>query len=215
MPQQSVFRWRDGRGWLVLANGPSSEIRGMALTRSAADGAVACVAIEGVAAADALLEDLEDLGAPSGFIVDLQSEDDDTIRDQLANAGLVVVTAGVGPNDVRSALMGAAIEGIGTAYAQGAVVLLEGGAACAVGDHLYDSAAQGLGWFAHALLMPDARIEGVEAAARELLASAPDAYALMIGAESAAVFGGDGQVEMWGERRVTLLLGAQYRGTGA
>lgn len=198
----------------MFANGPDSEIRGMALTRSAADGGVACVAIDGVAEADALLEDLEDLGAPSGFIVDLQSEDDDTIRDRLASAGMVVVTAGVGPKDVRSALVGAALEGIGVAYAQGAVVLLEAGAACACGDYLYDDGAQGLGWLEHALLLPDARLEGVEACAREVLAAAPDAYALMIGANSAVVFGGDGQVETWGEKRITLMLGAHYRGTG-
>ena len=69
MPSQSVFNWRDGRGWLIFAGGWDDDIRALALARDAADGGVACVALSGDS--DELLDDISDLGAPSGFIVDL------------------------------------------------------------------------------------------------------------------------------------------------
>ncbi|MFN8448489.1 MAG: hypothetical protein U0521_07830 [Anaerolineae bacterium] len=98
MPTQTVLQWLDGRGWLVLSGGGSDEICAQALGRVAADG-VACVSPSGDP--DALLDDIADLGAPSGYLVDVFGEDDQTLRDKLAQAGMIVVVAGASGVDVR------------------------------------------------------------------------------------------------------------------
>lgn len=212
MPQRSVFRWKEGRGWLVLASGASTEVRGMALNRLAADGGIACVAVgRDNTAADAILDDFADLGAPSGYVVDLQSEDDETLLSRLGEAGLIVLSSENTPSEARSELVGAAIEGITQAYQNGAVILAEGSAGVVFGLQLYDlDDVAGFNWLEDAIVLPGVELEGVEAFATNALQEYPDRLAIMIGDQSAIAFGGDGQIEAWGLQQITLRLGAAF-----
>lgn len=206
-----MFRWRDGNGWLVFAStaDASGDIRADALSRSAADGAVACISLtRNPADADQLLDDVEDLGAPSGYLVDVNTEDDNTLRDRIGEAGVVIIQSDMWPEGVKSSLMGAALEGVEMAYQNGAVILLEGSAAAAFGQWMVQrdgSYGEGLAWLENALILPDA--VSVADSARSLFQQAPHAVALGIGRRSALVFGPTGELEVWGDRQVTVALG--------
>lgn len=217
MPTQTVFKWLDGRGWLVLSGGADEggEIRGLALARTSADGGVACVVLSSdPGAGDHLLDDVEDLGAPSGYVVDIAAEDDDAVRAKLSEAGVILIASDESAEIVRSALTGAAIAGIQTAYQNGAVVLAEGACAMALGGYLVQdngSVTPGLNWLEHALVLP--AVESAAAYARDLLLTQPSAVAVGIGFGSGLALGPDGQIETWGRRQVTVALGANYGGT--
>src|SRR4051794_20355184 len=103
MPTKNVLSWRDGGGWLILSGGgdPESvdndEIEAEALARVQAGDPVAYIWAAGdVEDADSHLSALEDLGAPTGYLVDILTEDDDTLRTQLSDAGLIIL--GDGPS---------------------------------------------------------------------------------------------------------------------
>jgi hypothetical protein len=209
MPAQNVFRWLDGRGWLVLAGGgETGDIRAQALGRASADGGLACISLKGD---PLLLDDLEDLGAPSGYLVDLNTEDDKTIHDRLAEAGIIVIDSAPSVKEARSSLRGAAIEGIQQAFENGAVVLVEGVTAAAFGGWVLLSGGEvteGLEWLENALVAP--AIPDLATYARPVLIAQPSAIAVGIGQGSALALGPDGEVETWGEKRVTIALGNAY-----
>lgn len=218
MPTQKIFRWRDGRGWLVFAGGADSTgtIRGRTLGKAAADGAVACVALSrDPAAPDHLLDDMEDLGAPSGYLVDVESEDDATLRDRLGEAGVIVITSDAyDAEGVRSILTGAALDGIATAYANGAIVLLEGPAAAAFGAYVLrdDQIGAGFGWLADVLVLPLLSPDEISG----LLTTQPNAFALQLGVGSALALGPDGEIELWGRRQnIIVTLGPAYQPGGS
>lgn len=207
MPTQSVLNWLDGRGWLILSGGDDDEIRAQALGRVAADGGVACVSLTGDP--DALLDDIADLGAPSGYLVDVYGEDDETLREKLAQAGMVVITGGVSAADVRGALLGAALEGIESAYSNGAVILLEDYSAMAFGSWLVEDGVQpGLEWLAGAAVLTG--VDDAAYHAKPIFDAQPNAIAIAIMFGSALGLGPDGQVETWGKREVTIALGPAY-----
>jgi hypothetical protein len=216
MASNAVFRWLDGRGWLVLAGdaADSDEIRSQALAISAADGAVAVLLTQSSdALAENLLNDIEGLGAPAGYLVDLLTEDDDSIRNQLAEAGMIVVGLESDPLVLRSGLFGAAIEGIRIAFEHGAVVLAEGAAAMVFGAWVLaaDGAVQeGLGWLESALILPGTAQVSESAAARQVLAARSAAIAVGIGAGSALALGPDGEIETWGLSEVSVALGPDF-----
>ena len=207
MPAQSVFRWLDGRGWLVFSGGSDDDVRATALGRAAADGGVACVALSGDP--DHLLDDIVDLGAPSGYIVDVFGEDDQSLREKLVEAGMVIVVGGGSVSEVRSALQGVALEGIQAAYENGAVILLEGFSAVAFSAWLVSETVEsGLSW-----LETGAVVTGVTNAASDakpIFEAHGDAVAVAIQPGSALALGPDGQVETWGRREVTIALGPAY-----
>src|SRR5260370_3100809 len=98
MPRANMIRWRDGAGWLVLSGGgdiesaETGEIEAEALARVAAGDPMAYIWAAGdVETADKHLEALLDLGAPTGYLVDVLTEDDETVRGQLPVPGLTVL----------------------------------------------------------------------------------------------------------------------------
>lgn len=208
MPSQSVFHWLDGNGWLIFSGGADDDIRALALSRLAADGGVACVTLEGDV--DRLLDDVADLGAPSGFLVDVFGEDDATIHNQLAQAGMVIIAGETNPFEVRGALRGAALDGIQAAYENGAVILVEGESCEAFGAWMLtdDEAEAGLEWLIGALLLVG--VENVAPYAKPLLDAQPTAIAIAVMPGSALALSGEGQVEIWGAREVTVALGSAY-----
>jgi hypothetical protein len=207
--QNTILEWIDGRGWLILSHAADDEIRGRALQRVSADGHLACVVLDGdLNAGEALLEDLESLGAQSGYLVDVLSEDDQTLDQRLSDASIVVLIGASSPNTARSALTGVAVQAIQRAYANGAVILLEGASANAFGQWIVQAdrrTTEGFAWLKNCFVFANA-VPIVEQ--KTLLAAQTPSFALEIGAQSAIVLGPDGQVELWGEQKVTFRLGS-------
>lgn len=219
MPQVNILRWRDGRGWLVLAGSSAQlddredvdfEVQAQALTRIAFGEPIAYIWAAGDAdAADRHLALLDEMGAPTGYLVDVVTEDDATIRAQLNEAGMIILGDGGAAETLRAALPGAALEGMQAAYARGAVILGIGAGAAALGSFV--EGAAGLGWIENAIVMPNYELPERTAALHRLLTAHPSAYGIGIGSRSALALGADGQVEVWGERQVTILLGSALR----
>lgn len=208
MAGATVLRWIDGRGWLVLSGDDDEDIRAIAINRSSADGGVACISLSG--AGEQLTDQMVELGAPSSYQVDMFTEDDQAVQTKLAEAGVVIIEGGVSPDEVRSVLRGAAIDGIQEAYQNGAVVLVEGVAAEAFGAWiLSDAVAAGLEWIEGAVVMRGGA--GAGARARPVFEAQPNAVAIAVEPGSALALGPDGQVETWGRRQVTVALGPAYQ----
>jgi hypothetical protein len=216
MAQNNVLRWQDGRGWLILSGGGDavSDVRADALARAAADGGVAYITLGGRAeTGERALADMEDLGAPSGYLVDVLTEDDETINTRLSEAGMVVIAEEVETDDLRSGLIGAAIDGIHTAFQNGAVVLAEGKAASVFGAWVLlesDELTSGFEWLENGLVVPGITSISESAIAQTVLIRQPGAIAVGIGEGSALALGPDGEVETWGKRQVTVALGNEY-----
>src|SRR5258708_7281923 len=178
MPQANVIRWRDGAGWLVLSGGGEfegadvGEIEAEALARVPAGDPLAYIwAATDVETADRHLSVLEDLGAPTGYLVDVLTEDDATLREQLSVAGMVIIEDGPNVTGLRSGLLGAALEGINAAYERGAVILGVGQGAAILGSGLDNQ--QGLEWVEGAAIVPQYDGEADSARRRELPTAHP------------------------------------------
>ncbi|MBL8154714.1 MAG: hypothetical protein JNM70_11070 [Anaerolineae bacterium] len=218
MGRNNVLRWRDGRGWLVLSGGTdeASDVHARAVGRLSADGGVAYVTFGShIAEAESALTDLEDLGAPSGYLVDLFAEDDETIQRHLAEAGMVVISVEADPQEVRSALLGAAVQGLLIAYENGAVILVEGSSAAVFGEWLVlpdGSIRPGLDWAQGMAVFPGIVAAAEAPSVRQFLEAQPAGIAVGIGVGSALALGPDGEVETWGLRQVTIALGPRFTG---
>ncbi len=216
MARNNVLQWRDGRGWLILSGGhiPESDVRAQTIGHIDADGGVAYISFgNNLEATEALMNDMQDLGAPSGYFVDVLAEDDDTIRSKLGEASLIVVESGTNSADIRSALMGAAVEGMQTAFENGATILLEGNSAAVFGAWLLletGEIRQGIGWLLQMFVLPGITAVAQSAAGKAALEEESSALALGIGEGSALALGPDGEVEPWGEGQVTIALGRSY-----
>ncbi|MBZ0302186.1 MAG: hypothetical protein K8J31_20725, partial [Anaerolineae bacterium] len=162
---------------------------------------------------DAIVADMQDLGAQSGYLVDVLTEDDRVIRDKLAEAGIVIVAEDPSVMNVRSALLGAAIEGIQIAFENGAIVLVEGPAATAFGAWVIAADGRvlaGLDWLHSGLIVPGTTSISEAPDTRVVVAAQPAAIAVGIGSGSALALGPDGEVETWGDRQVTIALGPDF-----
>ncbi|MEO8609740.1 MAG: hypothetical protein ABI690_17745 [Chloroflexota bacterium] len=216
MAQNNVLRWQDGRGWLILSGGGEnlSDVRALALGRAAADGGVAYITLGSQSGlGERALADMEDLGAPPGYLVDVLSEDDETVTDMLSEAGIVVIEGGAELDDLRSSLIGAAIGGIQTAFQNGAVVLAEGSGASVFGAWVLldsDELTAGFEWLDNGLIIPGITSIADSSLAQDVLLRQPGSIAVGIGEGSALALGPDGEVEPWGLRQVTVALGKEY-----
>jgi hypothetical protein len=212
-----LFRYPDGAGWLVLSGGADagSLIRAQVLRRAEAEGGVAYIGIGGQTG-DATLEDMEDLGAPTGYHVDVLREDDETLQAEIGGAGIVVIDAEVAVSDLLNGLRGAAETGMRAAYERGALVLFEGMSAGIPGQTVFDETGAlvpGLGWLENSLIVAmddDVRSPMEYDAVREALEAQPDLYAIGIALGSALALGPGGAVEVWGKRQVAIALGRNY-----
>jgi hypothetical protein len=216
MAGNNVLRWIDGRGWLVFSGGADTtgEIRGMALGRAFADGGIACVLTNSdVEAAERLLDDLEDLGGQAGYLVDLVSEDDQTIQARLAEAGFIVIGHVSNPDDLRSVLVGAAVDGMLTAFQNGAIILIEGRSISLFGAWMFHAdgdPVSGLDWVNGAILLSGVTSVTASDEGQAALNAQPGAIAIGIGSGSAVAFGPNGEVETWGKSEVTVALGREF-----
>lgn len=218
MASHNVLRWRDGRGWLVLSGSSdnATDVRAQALGRVAADGAAVYVSLGNHDNwSDSALADMDDLGAPPGFIVDALTEDDQTIIERLTEAAIVVIEDAPDVSEVRSALLGAAVQGMQIAFENGAVILAEGNAAMVFGAWVVASeqVVSGLNWLEGALVVPGVTAVAQSEQAQQVLNAEPAAIAVGLGSGSALALGPDGEVEPWGGRQVTVALGPEFSGS--
>jgi hypothetical protein len=218
MSANNVLRWRDGRGWLILAGGASDEIRASALARVDSDGNSAYVSLgnesgSSLSLAERTLEDMEDLGARSGYIVDVTADDDETLLDRLKNTSIVAIPSSGSVETMRAGLMGAAIKGIQAAHENGAVILAEGAGAVVFGTWvLLDSnIVEGLKWVENVIVVLDATSISQQPAIQRILKAQPEAIAIRIGGDSALALGPDGEIELWGKKQITRTLGSGYQ----
>jgi hypothetical protein len=201
--------WEEGAGWLVFSGAVDalSEVRAQALNRMIPEGDIVYIGVN-EDSAEELIDDMGELGAPTGFLVNVLTEDDNSIMDQVSAAALIVIPDEIDPRDMQSVLSGVALEAIKIAYQLGAVVLIEGsstmifGKVYAVDDIGYD----GFDWVRDALILPDVVAVAESELAREALNMEAANVAIGVGAGSALVLGRGGSIEAWGEKQVSVLF---------
>ena len=212
---EKVLKYLSGRGWLVFSGGNTSgsPIRAQALTRAKAYGATAYIS-QADDGGDALMDDLEDLGARSGYFVDLEYDSAEDIAEELETASFIAIEVGSSVDSLYHALNEKAVAGLLEAYQRGAVILVEGLATNLFGRWVLSDSGDlldGLDWVKDTFIEPES--SGVEdsRAVQMVMTRIPDAIAVNIAAGSALVLGPDGIVEVWGEEQnVTISLGRGF-----
>jgi cyanophycinase-like exopeptidase len=212
MNQQGPLRWIPGTGWLILATpAPNSEVRSQALARADADGVVVYVSFADDRG-DALMDDMEDLGALAGYLVDFHVDRGAVLEQQLEHATMLVLETGTSLDAVLATLDADVVESLRRLYERGAVLLIEGLAINAFGRWtLTDSGdvINGLGWLENVFVEPVSS-DSDNTIIHQLLQAYDDGIGISIGEGSALVLGGDGSVEVWGQGKVQISLGRQY-----
>jgi hypothetical protein len=211
----SVLRWRDGLGWIILAGGgdirstETGEVEATALGRTKPGDPIAYIWAAGdVETADTHLDLLEDLGGPTGYLVDVLTEDDDTLRKQVSIAGLIIIGDGPNIKGLRSGLLGAAQEAMITAYEQGALIMGIGNGAAVLGSLVENQ--PGLAWVEKAIIVPAYDTEDGPPKLRDQLLRHPESYGLGLRSGSAVALGPDGKIEAWGTSQPTIMLGSSF-----
>lgn len=210
MTEKAGLRWPDGRGWIALAGAGDDSVRAHALSIAAADGGVAYITLKDTAYPERLMLDMDDLGAPAGYLVNVHTEQPSAVVKQLSEASIVVIGHLADAETLSAALGGAAETGMRAAFEHGAVVLAEGAGAAALGAWI--AAADGellpaLGWLENALILPGIVTAGQSPAARQALEARQIGLAVGVGVGSALALGPDGEIEVWGGGQVTVVFG--------
>lgn len=219
MAEGQIFNWLDNNGWLVLSGGTDalSEIRAMALSRAISDGGVAYISFADDAG-DFLLEDMSDLGAPAGYIVDLVNDDNNSIYEQIKSAGIIVIEPGRSISQINSAVTQTVKRALKEALDHSALILLEGIAVSLFGELFVTdqgNLAQGIKWVENAFIMPKVTSFVQSSDAQKVLDYKPDMVFIGIGVGSALVLGPSGTMETWGENQVTITLGSGFSSQNA
>lgn len=223
MPQANIFRWRSGRGWMVLSGGGAwdsediTTIEAQLLLRTLSQGPIVYLWAAGdIETADAHMDSLRDLGARTGYLADILTEEDDVLFKQISEAGVIIL--GDGPNQtlLGEALSGVVLRGIDEAMSQGATVYAVGASAALLG--MYQVAdgelAAGLDWLKQAIIVPGFHPDDSESL-RQWVFAYPEGYGLGLGDGAALALGPEGEVEVWGSAQITVLLGSKYQPGGA
>lgn len=217
MPQSTIFSWKPG-GWIVLAGGgdPTSEanllVDGNVLSRTVSNFPMAYIWSAGdIDAADHHLEQFQELGGRTGFLLDILSERNASIAEQLDEAGIIVLGDGPRFMDVQQKLPGIVIEAMERAFIEGATIYAIGRMAGVFASWMPIppiGVAPGLGWVQNAIIKapydPDQHANELQA---WLTDNIPDAYGIGLGEGAAIAFSPQGQVELWGRQATTILLG--------
>lgn len=210
-----ALRWKTGLGWLVFSGGhtASSPIRAEALGRAKAAGHVAYISFaadEG----DALMDDMEDLGAPSGFLIDLLDPDGAQVTEDLSRASVIVIESGIDLDPMLNGFPQSAIDGLEQALNNGCIILVEG-----VGINLFGrwimtdggDLVDGLDWVENGFLEPGNPGEQASYAIQSILGQLPQAIAIAVNPGSALALGYGSNVQVWGQKEVTITLGSNYQ----
>jgi cyanophycinase-like exopeptidase len=218
MPHVNIFKWLAGRGWLVLAGGGPWEtpdalnIQASLLSHTHSQGPLAYVwAASDVDTADRHMEALRELGARTGYLVDIMTETDDELFRQISEAGVIILGDGPRSEDLHDALIGVALRGIQEAFNRGATIYAVGSSAAMLGSfYLHDDEAlAGFGWLSGAIVLPGYTSEQADLM-RAQVAARPESYGLGLGEGAALALGPRGEVEVWGNEAITVALGQAY-----
>lgn len=212
---EKKLQYLSGSGWLIFSGGNTagSEIRAQAIARAKSYGVTAYISTADDGG-DSLLDDMVDLGARSGYFIDLEFDDPEEMIEQLKTASLIAIEVGSSVDALYHALRGAALEGIKQAYKRGGVVLIEGLAINLFGRWVVSDEGDildGFNWVLNAFLEPESTSIDDSRAVQTIMQKIEDAIAVNIDTGSALVVGAEGQVEIWGEEKnVTISLGRGY-----
>ncbi len=220
MAQSNIFQWRQGTGWLIFSsgtftNGETEAVDWRMLNRCDADGALVYIDAAGDAiTAERYLNYLSDMGGRAGYTVDIIGEDDHTLRQQIGDAGIVVIGDGPQADKLYNGLHGAAIEAIQTAYEHGAVIM-----GCGLGAEIFGQwflppstrqALPGFEWLTRSIILTTQPGGPTRQTLKNLLRAQPTLYGLGIRPGSALVLGPENQVELWGKQQISISLGQAY-----
>jgi cyanophycinase-like exopeptidase len=218
MPQTNIFRWRDGIGWLVLSGGGALEsddnlsIAAAMLSHTVSQGPVAYIwAASDVESADYHMDVLRDLGARTGYLIDILTEEDDDLFRQINEAGVIILGDGPRQETLRDALVGTALRGIEEAFRRGATLYGVGASAALIGAYAVDGEAlvPGFSWLAHSIVLPGYTPDRAERL-RGCVQQIENGYGLGLGQGAALALGPLGEVEVWGNKSITVSLGQNY-----
>ena len=217
MPQANIFRWQAGLGWLVLSGGGPLEsednvsIEAAVLNHTVSQGPVAYIwAASDLESADHHMDLLRDLGARTGYLVDIVTEEDTAIFKLLSEAGVIILGDGPRQETLRDALAGAALRGIEEAFNLGATLYAVGQSAALAGAYISegDVLIPGFSWLA-AFRHPARLHNRPGGTTARCVQQVENGYGLGIGQGAALAFGPLGEVEVWGNKAITVSLGQE------
>lgn len=213
------LQWLPSNGWIVLSGraDPLSEIRAQALSRHNAIGAIAYISLADDLG-DALMDDMAELGAASGYLVDLEEQDNNEIYERLSGAAMIVIDAAEQGDRLLRLLRRTGIHALKEALNRGALLFFEGAAAAIAGE--FSLAADGrirsgLNLLQNGLVAADTSSPARNTALRAARAELPDAIFLGLPAGAALALGPGGQVETWGLRQAAISLADPTRANPA
>jgi hypothetical protein len=218
MPHLNIFRWQTGRGWLVLSGGGAWDseavqtIEAAVLGRTISQGPLVYIwAASDLETADQHMDWLRDLGARTGYLLDIVSESDQELLERLGEAGVIIVGDGPNQGALRDALDGAVLEGLRLAFSRGATIYAVGLSAEPFGAlHLGStSLTPGIAWLQHAILIAGYTPEMADEL-HELIRQTPEHFGIGLGQGAALALGPRGEVEVWGNPAVTVSLGREF-----
>ena len=210
MPAITPFTWLDSNGWLVLSGPPDalSEIRAQALNRYDGGGALAYISLAHDLG-DALMDDLAELGAPAGYLVDLDDLDNNEIYERLSAAGMIAIQAYRHPDRLHKLMSHTVTSALKSALKRGALILFEGAAASLAGQYRMTAAGEltaGLNFVGNALIATIADNDTETTLTRNIHRQLPDVLLMGLARGSALALGPTRQIETWGEGDVTITL---------
>ena len=137
------------------------------------------------------------------YLVNVLQEDDDTIREMIGQASMVILPGNVPASELKSVLTGPGLEGIQQAYDAGAVILAETESAKVFGAIAFateqDTVTEGFDWVSKAVIVPSQESITESTVARALLSAQEVQVAIGLGVGSALVLGPNAEAETWGE----------------
>lgn len=206
MPIEAPFTWIDSNGWLVLSGPPDalSEIRAQALSRCDDAGAIAYISMADDLG-DALMDDMAELGAATGYLVDLDAADNNEIYERLTGAGMIVIEAAQAAETLQPLMTHTVLSALKAALERGALILLEGAAASLAGENRLTAARQltaGFNFVRNALITMSAAGESIPRIQHEL----PDVSIIGLAPGAALALGPGRRIETWGDGEVTISL---------
>lgn len=218
MPHLNIFRWQTGRGWLVLSGGGAWDsdavqtIEAAVLRRAISQGPLVYIWAAGdLETADQHMDWLRDLGARTGYLLDIFSESDQELIERLGEAGVIIIGDGPHQDALRDALDGAVLEGLRLAFSRGATIYAVGLSAEQFGSlHLGNAALKpGIAWLQHAILIAGYTPE-MAGELHQLIRQTPQHFGIGLGQGAALALGPRGEVEVWGNPAVTVSLGREF-----
>jgi len=206
MPPDAPFTWIDSNGWLILSGPPDalSEIRAQALSRYDGAGAIAYISMADDLG-DALMDDMAELGAATGYLVDLETGDNNEIYERLTGAGMIVIEAARASESLERLMTQTVLSAMKSALERGALILLEGAAASLAGEYRLTAESGlsgGMNFVRNALITMSAASELMPDIHHEL----PEVSIIGLAPAAALALGPGRRIETWGDAEVTISL---------